>query len=140
MSAENQKPERRPVVWVSFCPELGMYYYRNEQDESVDPLVWKFTHDELLAHIEGLCEAGKSSLGKEIVAVCAWARAFAHLVVVLFTDGTFEARKSAPLPNEVVEDVKAMSQYVEQWKKSHPDMAKVEQAPEYGRPDQPSKG
>jgi hypothetical protein len=131
--------ERRPVVWTSFCPELGMYYYRNEQDMSVDPIVWKFTHDELLAHVEGLFQAGKSELSKELVVVCAWARSFAHLVVVLYTDGTFEARKPPPLPAEVVEDTAEMAEYVAKWKEQHPDSSSVSEAPGYGRPD-PSTG
>jgi hypothetical protein len=130
---------RRPVVWTSFCPEMGLYYYRNELDESSDPIVEKFTHDELLLHVEGLCRAGKPELGQEIVVVCAWARAFAHMVVVLFTDGTFEARKPAPLPVEVMEDVQAMSSYVEQWKKSHADPSTVETAPAYRLSDRSTK-
>jgi hypothetical protein len=133
-------PERRPVVWIFFCPEFGMYYYRNEQDLNVDPIVWKFTHDELLVHVEGLIKAGKPDAPKEIILIAAWARAFAHMVVVLFTDGTFEARKPAPLPAEVQEDVSEMQAYVEKWKEEHKDKGKVEVAPAFGRPDSSGGG
>jgi len=135
MAEDSKVEERRPVIWAMFCPDLGIYYYRNEQDMSIDPVVMKFTHDELLIHIEGLFQAGKSELGKELVIICAWARAFAHLMVVFFSDGTFQAHRPPPLPKEVYEDVEEMRDYVEQWKKLHPDTSKVEVAPAFGKPD-----
>jgi len=139
MVAETQTPPtetKRPVIWTMFCPELGMYYYRNEQDMSLDPVVMKFTHDELLSHIEGLFQAGKPELGKELVVICAWARSFAHLMVVFFTDGTFQAHQPPPLPDSVYEDVEGMREFVEIWKKQNPDLAKVPVAPAFGKPDQ----
>jgi hypothetical protein len=136
---EGQKPteEPRPIIWAMFCPDLGIYYLRNEQDMSIDPIVMKFTHQELLAHVEGLFQAGKSEYGKELCVMCAWARSFAHLMVVFFTDGTFRAHRPPPLPDEVYQDVEEMREYVEKWKKEHPDLAQVTVAPAFGKPDTP---
>ena len=128
----------KPVLWTMFCPDLGMYYYRNEPDASIDPVVLKFTHAELLIHIEGLFKAGKPDLGKELVIICAWARSFAHLMVVFFSDGTFQARKPPPLPDSVYEDVEEMREFVENWKKQHPDLTNVEEAEPFGKPDEPA--
>jgi hypothetical protein len=129
--------ERRPVIWTMFCPELGIYYYRNEQDLSIDPVVMKFTHDELLIHVEGLFQAGKQELAKELVIICAWARSFAHMMVVFFTDGTFQTHRPPPLPDEVYQDIAEMKAYVEDWKRKNPDLTKVEVAPAFGKPDTP---
>jgi hypothetical protein len=126
---------KRPVIWTMFCPDLGIYYYRNEQDTSMDPVVLKFTHDELLVHVEGLFEVGKPELAKELVVICAWARSFAHLMVVFFTDGTFQAHKPPPLPDSVYEDVAGMREFVEEWLRKNPDMSKVPVAPAFGKPD-----
>jgi len=108
-----------PSVWISFCPDLGIYHYHREvEDEDVGDQ--KFTREELLLMVEGMMKAGKVEQIQELVQICAWARLFAHKIVVFYLSGAF--RIFNPIPPETLEqeDSQAMKAFFDEWKKAHP--------------------
>ena len=115
----NSEDKDLPIVWISFCPDLGIYHYHREV-EGEEVLDKKFTREELLLLVEGMMEVGQVDQIQQLVAVCAWARLFAHKIVVFYSSGTF--RIFNPIPPEVPEqeDSQAMKDFFDEWKKVHP--------------------
>ena len=48
----------KPVIWVSFCPDLGIYHLHREVDNE-DPSDEKLTRDELEIMVDGMVKAGQ---------------------------------------------------------------------------------
>lgn len=108
-----------PVVWVSFCPDLGLYHCHREVDGE-DPADEKLTRDELEAMVEGMMKAGQIGQIQQLVELCAWARLFSHRVVVFYTSGSFRICKPLPPEAPEKEDNEFMKDFFAQWEKDHP--------------------
>ena len=108
-----------PSVWISFCPDLGIYHYHREVDGE-DVMDQKFTREELLLLVEGMMKVGQVEQIQELVQVCAWARLFAHKIVVFYLSGAFRIFNPIPPETPEQEDSQAMKAFFDEWKKSHP--------------------
>jgi len=129
MSDEKVQPtnpggEDVPVVWISFCPDLGIYHYHREAEgeETIDQ---KFTREELLTLVEGLMKAGEVEQIQQIIQPCAWARLFAHKVVVFYLSGTFRIFNPIPPETPEQEDSAAMKEFFEEWRRANPTDANI---------------
>jgi len=117
-------PNDKPVIWVSFCPDLGIYHLHREVDDE-DPSDEKLTRDELEIMVDGMVKAGQVQAIQQLVELCAWARLFAHKVFVLYTSGTFRLFNPIPPDAPEVEDRVFMKEFFETWKKDHPDESQI---------------
>ena len=121
---ENTTPEQRdpseiPVIWISFCPDLGIYHmHREEGDEVADQ---KFTREELEIMVDGMVKAGEVVAIQQLVELCAWARLFAHKWYVLYVAGNFRIFNAVPPEKVEQEDGEFMKQFFADWKKDHPE-------------------
>jgi hypothetical protein len=107
-----------PVFWVSFCSELGIYHLHREA-EGEAPQDSKLTRDELQSLVEGMIATGKAAELEQITSMCAWARLFAHKIVVFHATGAFKIYNPVPPPAYELEDTLDMKSYQEIWKKEH---------------------
>ena len=110
----------KPTMWVSFCPDFGLYHVHREAD-SEDPEDVKLTREELEALIDGLIKIGKIAQAQEFATISAWARLFAHKVVLFYTSGTF--RIFAPKQPDEAEKAERedMKQFFAEWQAGHPE-------------------
>lgn len=111
--------EGEPTIWISFCPELGLYHCHRESEgeESSDQ---KFTRDDLLDLVEGLMKAGELPTAEQMAGMCAWARLFAHKIVVFYTSGIFRIFNPVVPPPEEQVDTEEMKKFLAQWNAEHP--------------------
>jgi len=122
---EQQDPNDKPVIWISFCPDLGIYHLHREgegEDEISDE---KLTRDELESLVDGLVKSGQVAQIQQIVDLCAWARLFAHKIFVLYTSGTFCVFNPTPPEKTEQEDSEFMREFFAQWQKDHPEASKI---------------
>jgi hypothetical protein len=108
-----------PTIWISFCNELGIYHCHREAEgeESSDE---KFTRNELLDIVEGLMKSGQLATAQQLAGMCAWARLFAHKIVVFYTSGRFRIFNPESPPPEEQEDTEKMKKFQEEWNAKHP--------------------
>lgn len=108
-----------PTIWISFCNELGIYdcHREAEGEKSSDE---KFTRDDLLDIVEGLMKAGQLATAQQLAGMCAWARLFAHKIVVFYTSGSFKIFNPVPPPPEEQEDTEEMKKFLAEWNAKHP--------------------
>jgi hypothetical protein len=108
-----------PTIWISFCNELGIYHCHREAEgeESSDE---KFTRNELLDIVEGLMKSGQLATAQQLAGMCAWARLFAHKIVVFYTSGSFKIFNPTPPPPEEQEDTAEMKKFLAEWNAKHP--------------------
>ena len=108
-----------PTIWISFCNELGIYHCHREAEgeESSDE---KFTRDELLDIVEALMKSGQLATAQQLAGMCAWARLFAHKIVVFYTSGRFRIFNPAPPPPEEQKDTTEMKKFLAEWNEKHP--------------------
>ena len=111
--------EGEPTIWISFCNDLGIYHCHREAEgeEASDE---KFTRDELLDLVEGLMKAGQLATAQQLAGMCAWARLFAHKIVVFYTSGTFRIFNPVHPPPEEQEDTLEMKKFLVKWNAEHP--------------------
>lgn len=109
----------QPIIWMSFCPDLGLYHYHREADGE-EPADSKLTREDLVDIVEGLMRAGKAAEAHQLAFTSAWARLFAHKVVVFYASGTF--RVFNPVPPDVAEQEESadMKQFFAEWQREHP--------------------
>lgn len=94
-SVQQFDDEGRPVIWMSFCPDLGIYHCHREVDGE-EPSDVKLTREELLDVVEGLMGAAAGggaaqvAQAKQLADLCAWARLFSHKVVCFYASGVFK--------------------------------------------------
>jgi hypothetical protein len=121
MKNENSslETEGTPTIWISFCNDLGIYHCHREAEgeESSDQ---KFTRDELLDIVEGLMKSGEMAAAQQLAGMCAWARLFAHKVVVFYTSGEFRIFNPVMPPPEEQEDTEEMKKFLDKWNAEHP--------------------
>jgi hypothetical protein len=123
-SAEPQDPKDMPVIWVSFCPDLGLYHLHREVDNE-EPSDEKLTRDELEALVDGMVKAGQVQQIQQLIELCAWARLFAHKFFVLYTSGSFRVFNPTPPEKPEQEDSEFMKEFFASWKKDHPDESQL---------------
>jgi hypothetical protein len=110
----------QPVVWISFCPDLGLYHYHNETDPSEDPLDTKFTREQLVDVVAGLMQSQRVKDAQDLVVMCAWGRLFAHKIVVFYTSGLFRVFNPVPSPDFEKEESADMKEFFDEWKRKFP--------------------
>jgi hypothetical protein len=125
LSPEQQDPSEKPVVWISFCPDLGLYHLHREGDGEDEISDEKLTRDELESLVDGLVKSGQVAQIQQLVELCAWARLFAHKVFVLYTTGTFRVFNPIPPEKAEQEDSEFMRDFFAEWQKEHPDASKI---------------
>jgi hypothetical protein len=104
---------------MSFCPDLGLYHYHREIDGE-DPADSKLTRDELTDIVEALMKAGKAAEAQQLAFTSAWARLFAHKVVVFYVSGTFRVFNPTPPDALEQEESEDMKKFFSEWQKAHP--------------------
>ena len=109
-----------PTVWVSFCPDLGLYHLHREVDNE-DPEDVKLTREELVSLVDGLIKVGNIAQAQEIATTCAWARLFAHKVVLFYTSGIFRIFSPKQPDENEKEEREDMKKFHEQWSADHPE-------------------
>jgi hypothetical protein len=114
-----QEDDDQPVFWMSFCPELGIYHHHREVDGE-DPADAKFTREELVDMVEALMRASKAAEARQLADLCAWARLFAHKIVVFYVSGTFKIFNPIPSDDEEKAESEDMKQFFAEWKQQHP--------------------
>jgi hypothetical protein len=109
----------QPVIWMSFCPDLGIYHCHREV-EGEDPADSKFTREELVDMVEALMRSGKAAEAQQLALMCAWARLFAHKIVVFYVSGSFKIFN--PVPPDDVEQAESeeMKKFFAEWQRQHP--------------------
>jgi hypothetical protein len=121
----------QPVVWISFCPDLGLYHYHNETDPNEDPLETKFTRDELLDVVTGLMQSQKVKDAQDLAFMCAWGRLFAHKIIVFYTSGLFRVFNPRPAPDFEKNESADMQEFFAEWKRKYPTAESVPVVAEY---------
>jgi hypothetical protein len=119
MQLKSEEDPGRPVVWVSFCPDLGIYHYHNETEEDGDPLDLKFTRDELIDVVAGMMQSKQVTESQQLTVMCAWARLFAHKVVVFYQSGLFRVHNPEAQPPEEKEESDDMKEFFAKWQTEH---------------------
>lgn len=114
-----QDDDGLPVIWASFCPDLGLYYIHREA-EGEDPRDSKFTRSDLVDIIEGMIKTAQVADAQQLATLCAWARLFTHKVVVFYTSGTFRVFNPTPPDELEAEESADMKSFFDEWKKAHP--------------------
>lgn len=109
----------QPVIWMSFCSDLGIYHCHREV-EGEEPDDSKFTREELVDMVEALMRAGKSAEAQQLALICAWARLFAHKIVVFYVSGAFKIFNPVPPDVEEQAESEEMKQFFADWKRQHP--------------------
>lgn len=120
-----QDQNDKPVIWVSFCPDLGLYHLHREGEGEEEISDNKLTRDELEILVEGLVKAGQVAEIQQITELCAWARLFAHKIFVLYTSGSFRVFNPIPPEEPEREDSEFMKKFFEDWMRANPDEAKI---------------
>ena len=123
--SETDEQSGQPVVWISFCPDLGLYHYHNESDPNEDPLDTKFTRDELLNVVTGLMQSQKVKDAQDLAVMCAWGRLFSHKIVVFYTSGLFRVFNPRPAPDFEKGETADMQGFFAEWKRKYPTAASV---------------
>lgn len=118
--SETEEEVGQPVVWISFCPELGLYHYHNETDPNEDPLDTKFTREGLLDVVTGLMQSKQIKDAQDLAFMCAWGRLFAHKIVVFYTSGLFRVFNPTPAPDFEKGETADMKAFFEEWKRKYP--------------------
>jgi hypothetical protein len=121
----------QPVVWISFCPELGLYHYHNESDPNEDPLDTKFTREGLLDVVTGLMQSQRVKDAQDLAFMCAWGRLFAHKIVVFYTSGMFRVFNPLPIPDSEKEESADMREFLADWKRKYPTSESVPVVADY---------
>jgi hypothetical protein len=116
--------EGRPVIWMSFCPDLGIYHCHREE-EGEEPSDTKLTREEVLDIVEGLMKVSQVSQAKQLAELCAWARLFAHNIVCFYGSGTFKIFKPVPPGSSEVEESEDMKKFFAEWNRAHPTKESV---------------
>jgi hypothetical protein len=132
MSENAQLPlddDGKPTIWLSFCPDLGLYHLHREVDGE-DPSDSKFTRAELVDMVEGLMRATQIEQATQLATFCAWARLFAHKVVMFTTTGTFRVYNPTPQDESEHEESEDMKKFFAEWRESHPNDADLPTVPE----------
>jgi len=111
--------EGEPTIWISFCNDLGIYHCHREA-EGEEASDQKFTRDELLDLVEGLMKSGQMGTAQHLAGMCAWARLFAHKIVVFYTSGLFRIFNPVAPPPEEQEDTEEMKKFLVKWTAEHP--------------------
>ena len=123
--------EGKPTMWVSFCPDLGLYHLHREVDGE-DPSDVKFTRVELVDMVEGLMRSAQALEAQQLAMYCAWARLFAHKVVMFTTAGEFRIYNPAPPLDESENEESAdMKKFFADWRAAHPDDSALPVVPEH---------
>ena len=122
----------KPTLWVSFCPDLGLYHVHREVDDE-DPSDNKFTRDELLDLVDGMLKSGQVVEAQQLAHLCAWARLFSHKVVIFYTSGSFRVFNPVTLPPEEAEESEDMKQFFAKWKEEHPTSDSIPTVVGYGK-------
>jgi hypothetical protein len=110
----------QPTLWVSHCPDYGLYHIHREV-EGDDPDDVKLTREELAALVDGLIKVGKIAQAQEMALTCAWARLFAHKVVLFYTSGTFRIFDPPRPTDDEKEEREEMKGFQAQWQAEHPE-------------------
>ena len=119
-----QEDDGKPTIWVSFCPDLGIYHIHREVDGE-DPSDNKFTREDLADILNGMIKSAQVVEAQQLATLCAWGRLFGHKVVVFYTTPPDEVEK---------EESADMRQFFEEWKKAHPTDESVPTVVAYARP------
>lgn len=122
----------KPTLWVSFCPDLGLYHVHREVDDE-DPSDNKFTRDELLDLVDGMLKSGQVVEAPQLATLCAWARLFAHKEVIFYTSGSFRVFNPVAPPPEEAEESEDMRQFFAKWKEEHPTTDSIPTVVGYGK-------
>ena len=123
----------QPVIWMSFCPDLGIYHCHREADGE-EPVDSKFTRVELIDMVEALMKAGKASEAKQLADLCAWARLFAHKVVVFYVSGSFKIFSPVPPDEGEREESEDMKKFFAEWQRQHPTSESIPTVVAYKKP------
>lgn len=115
----------QPVVWISFCPDLGLYHYHNESDPNEDPLDTKFTREQLEDVVAGLMQSQRVKDAQDLAVMCAWGRLFAHKIVVFYTSGLFRVFNPRPVPDFERDESVEMKNFFDEWKRKYPTTESV---------------
>lgn len=129
MSDANQESEGKPVMWVSFCPDLGIYHLRREV-EGEDPSDTKFSRVELVDMVEGMMRTAQVQQADQLAKLCAFGRLFAHKVVEFTTTGVFRVYRPVPPDEGECEESAEMKTFFDEWRASHPDDSSLPTASE----------
>ena len=125
--------DEQPMIWLSFCPDLGIYHCHREVDGE-EPADSKFVRDELVDMVEALMKAGKAAEAVQLADMCAWARLFAHKVVVFYLSGSFKIFNPVPPDVEEREEREDMKQFFAEWNRQHPTSDSIPTAVAYKKP------
>ena len=128
-----QDDDGKPAIWVSFCPDLGIYHIHREVDDE-DTTDSKFTRDDLVDIVEGMISSAQVTEATQLTTLCAWGRLFAHKIVVFYTSGMF--RVFNPVQPDVFEKDESgeMREFFDAWKKAHPTEESIPTVVAYARP------
>ena len=110
----------KPVVGVSFCPDLGIYHLHQDVGDD-DPEDVKLTRVELHDLVDGLLKSGKVDTAQQLAVQCAWARLFGHRIVVFYDTGMFRIFNPVPPDEHEAEESEDMKAFFAAWEKEHPD-------------------
>jgi len=125
VSSDHQDSNDKPVIWISFCPDLGLYHLHREGEGDEEISDEKLTRDELEILVDGLVKAGQVAQIQQLVELCAWARLFAHKVFVLYSSGSFRVFNPIPPEKPEQEDSEFMKKFFEDWRREHPDDSQI---------------
>jgi hypothetical protein len=122
----------KPTIWVSFCPDLGLYHVHREV-EGEDPTDSKFTRADLRDIVDGMIESAQVVEAQQLATLCAWGRLFGHKVVVFYTSGIFRVFNPEPPDDLEEEESEDMRAFHVEWKKAHPTDDSVPTVEAYAR-------
>ena len=122
-ATEQQASSDTPVIWISFCPDLGLYHMHREQEDEVADQ--KFTRDELEAMVDGMVKSGQVVAIQQLIELCAWARLFAHKWFVLYSSGDFRVFNAIPPEKVEQEDSEFMKKFFEDWQRDHSEGVQI---------------
>lgn len=119
----------KPFVWVSFCPDFGIYHLHREV-EGEDPADLRLSRVELLDMVEGLLRVNKAEEAGQLTTFCAWARLFAHKVVEFTTSGVFRVYRPTQPDDSEREEAADMQKFFAEWRAAHPNDDELPVLPE----------
>jgi hypothetical protein len=105
-----------PMIWLSYCYELGLYHLHAEAPDSKDdPNDAKYDREEMISAIEALTRAGESAQAELLARLAAVARQYGHHVVVYYSTGKVRICRPLPPHEEERAEREARREEVAKW-------------------------
>lgn len=121
----------KPMIWLSYCPDLGIYHVHAESSDTEEPSDSKYDREEMVSAVEALQRAGEAQQAELMARLAADARLYPHKVIVFFDTGRSRICNPWPPHEEEIEERREHCEAQVKWQAEHPDGAGLVVAPTY---------